>query len=94
MTLSLFCSAYFETSEIRRKDIHRIPQVHHRVFRLWSDEPHRLWVEGDLLSSLFEGPGPASINSNQPTVPVQLKKSDGQLTLWTDTLVLRQDDGG
>jgi hypothetical protein len=51
------------------------------------------WIEGDLFSSLFEGPqthreGDASVNSDLAEVPVSFTYTEGGSTSkWTDTLL-------
>ena len=58
------------------------------------------WVEGDLFSSLFEGPqkldmGEAKITGDQAEVPVTCTHTEGaDTTKWTDTLILRKSAKG
>lgn len=57
------------------------------------------WIEGDLFSSLFEGPqkfttGSSIIKDNHAEVPMHLSSKQGDtVTRWTDTLLLRQVNG-
>ena len=54
------------------------------------------WIEGDLFSSLFEGPqqfalGKARISEDRASVPVAFTYTDrGETSRWTDTLQLRK----
>lgn len=56
-------------------------------------------IEGDLFSSLFEGPesakaGESVIDRNSARVSLELRSDAGAKVLkWTDTVVLRLDDG-
>ncbi|MFZ4683495.1 MAG: hypothetical protein ACOYMS_13390 [Terrimicrobiaceae bacterium] len=58
------------------------------------------WCEGDLFSSLFEGPqshiiGVARIQGDRAEVPVKLLHADPSGSArWTDTLILRQTARG
>lgn len=54
------------------------------------------WIEGDLFSSLFEGPqqfavGKAKVAGDTASIPVTFTRIEGAETVkWTDTLKLRQ----
>jgi hypothetical protein len=56
-------------------------------------------IEGDLFSSLFEGPesakaGESVINGDRARVSLELRSDAGAKVLkWTDTVVLELDDG-
>lgn len=58
------------------------------------------WVDGDLFSSLFEGPktfviGEAKTNGDRAEVPVNCVRTEGGDTAkWTDTLVLKKTASG
>jgi hypothetical protein len=58
------------------------------------------WIEGDLFSSLFEGPqefsvGGAKIVDERAEVPVSfVYRSEGETTKWQDTLVLTKSGTG
>lgn len=58
------------------------------------------WIEGDLFSSLFEGPqkftiGQAKVTGNLAEVPVTCTHTEGgDTSKWTDTLVLRKTAAG
>lgn len=58
------------------------------------------WIEGDLFSSLFEGPQafvirPAKVSGPVAEVPVELTFTDrGHTQRWTDTLILHQTPRG
>jgi hypothetical protein len=57
------------------------------------------WIEGDLFSSLFEGPkqfqvGPAVIHGESAEVPVECSHTEGGETVkWRDTLILVKEGG-
>lgn len=57
------------------------------------------WIEGDLFSSLFEGPqefavGEATVTGDRADVPISfVYRSDGQTTKWKDKLVLTRAGG-
>lgn len=58
------------------------------------------WIEGDLFSSLFEGPqefsvGEAKIVDDRAEIPMSFRySSDGQTTKWQDTVVLTKSGTG
>jgi hypothetical protein len=58
------------------------------------------WVDGDLFSSLFEGPqafqlGAARVVGDRAEVPVHCVHGEGAgATRWTDVLILRQTADG
>jgi len=58
------------------------------------------WIEGDLFSSLFEGPqtfqlGQVQVVKDRAEVPVTCSHSEGgDATVWTDTLVLAKINHG
>lgn len=58
------------------------------------------FIEGDLFSSLFEGPhhfqvGKAEIQGDQARIPVQHERTEGGDTVkWTDTLILTKTPEG
>ena len=57
------------------------------------------WIEGDLFSSLFEGPqsfelGQTSIVERHAEVPITFTSvADGKTTTWTDVVVLAKSSG-
>lgn len=57
------------------------------------------WIEGDLFSSLFEGPkqfvvGAAVIKGETAEVPVECSHTEGGETVkWSDTLLLAREGG-
>jgi hypothetical protein len=58
------------------------------------------WIEGDLFSSLFEGPqtfavGLAKLTGDTAKVPVTCTHTEGgDTTKWTDTLLMRKTPKG
>ena len=58
------------------------------------------WIEGDLFSSLFEGPtswttGPAAVKGRKAEAPVRLVYRDAEKPVeWTDTIILEQGADG
>jgi hypothetical protein len=58
------------------------------------------WVDGDLFSSLFEGPqqfsiGKAALSGKTATVPLTFAYTEsGNTTKWTDTLMLAKTEKG
>ena len=58
------------------------------------------WVDGDLFSSLFEGPktfviGEAKTKGDRSEVPVKCVHTEGGETFkWTDTIILKETEKG
>jgi hypothetical protein len=77
----------------------RAAQVRQEVARAERPDEKPPYVEGDLFSSLFEGPERFEVSDSQvdgdlARVRVAMRHGEGETAKrWTDTLVMRLDDG-
>ena len=77
----------------------RDARVRQEQFRASKPDEKPPLVEGDLFSSLFEGPdsysaAEAKIDGSRATVTMDLRHGEGSgATRWQDTMVLEVDDG-
>ena len=77
----------------------RAAQVRQEQARVERPDEKPPWVEGDLFSSLFEGPDgfearDTAADGNSARVSVAMTHGEGEKAVrWKDTLVLQLDDG-
>lgn len=77
----------------------RAAQVRQEVARVERPDEKPPYVDGDLFSSLFEGPEEfevrdSDVDGDTARVSVAMRHGDGgKASRWTDTLVLRLDEG-